>query len=36
MVGAIRVLIRHPDGATLFDSVYPNGVVRNHHAAGCC
>jgi hypothetical protein len=36
MVGAISVVLKHQDGTELFKSVYPNGVVKKHPAAGCC
>lgn len=36
MVGAIEVRISHTDGTLLFSQRYPNGVVKNHPALGCC
>jgi len=37
MVGKVTISIfNQPGGALLFQRSYPNGVVRNHHAAGCC
>jgi hypothetical protein len=36
MVGAISVVLQHRDGTVLFNSRYPNGVVKKHPAAGCC
>lgn len=36
MVGRIIVRIYHSDGTLLFEQGYPNGVVKNHPALGCC
>ncbi len=37
MVGRILARIYTAVGGTLlFERGYPNGVVKNHHAAGCC
>ena len=36
MVGSILVQILDLDSAVIFERRYPNGVVNNHHVAGCC
>lgn len=37
MVGSLEITVYDaPGGAVLFSQRYPNGVVKNHPAAGCC